>query len=173
MANLAKMLSCRRWPLAAAALLAGCAGPEPIDPRTPAAAAVPAPQEWRETAASIASEIAGILEDRDAELPVTLMPVYSAVPVDLHDILLAEFVLAGVPVSAADDSSTALHCRVSATGTAERPRGAVSVGPDPTAETVILCLLSIEDRYVAAARRILPPPETDRSPEGLVLEIKG
>ncbi|WP_119459516.1 hypothetical protein [Rhodospirillaceae bacterium SYSU D60014] len=160
--------------MAGVALLPGCSSdPDPIDPRTPAAAAVPGPEEWRAVAASIASEIADVLEEREADLPVSLMPVYSAVPVDLYDILLAEFVLAGVPVAAEEDSPTALHCRVSTSGTAERPRGAVSVGPDPTAETVVLCLLAIEDRYVAAARRILQPQERDRSPSGLVLRVSG
>lgn len=172
-------LSVRLRPLAAALVLLGGAcssAPEPIDPRTPAALAAPTPADWRAAAAGIAAEVAAALKDQSDHPPVALRPAEGAAPVDLNDMLLAELVLAGVPVAAEDKSRLSLHCRVSASGVTEPPRGIVTASLDPTAETVLLCLLADRGRYVAAARRILRPDaakQREGEPRGIIVEITG
>lgn len=149
-----------------------------MDPRTPEALAAPTPQEWQAAAAGIAGEIAAALEDRDDDPAVSLDLVESGgADIDLESMLLAELVLAGVPMAVESETARmSLHCRVSPTGTTERPRGVVAAAvEDPTAETTVLCLLTDRGRYVAVARRALPPHpvEPDDAVRGIVLEING
>ena len=154
-------------------LLAACARP-PLDPRTPAEIASPAPDAWREAANDLADSIHAKLGHEEIAGPLQLDAIHGDVPSYFRDLLLAGLVGRGVPVAETPEAPARIACRATTVGQAPRPRGLTHAAAALRAEILVLCLVDRGGTYVAAAQHILPIPPAERPPRrGVVIEVTG
>jgi hypothetical protein len=155
----------------AAVLLASCTS----EPKTVIHATAPAPAGWQAATAGIAKDIAKVVKERSDASPVALLPIEgNGAPAELDDMLLAELVLAGVPMAVESGSSATLRCRVFPPSEPTTVRGVTAADEDVGGEAVLLCLYAEDKQYVAASQQHLKLPVIQQeAPPGAVLEIKG
>jgi hypothetical protein len=155
----------------AAVLLASCTS----EPKTVILGTAPSRAEWRAAATGIAKDIAKVVDERNSASPVSLLPIESSrAPAELHDMLLAELVLDGVPMTVESGSSATLRCRVLPASEPTALLGATPASEDGAGEAVLLCLYAEDNQYIAASRqRLSLPVIQEDAPRGKVLEITG
>jgi hypothetical protein len=149
-------------------VLAACtaqAPPAPA-PRTQPEARPPASDDWSGVARAVAEDLAKAAAGEEAK-PTAVPSVQGAVPDYFRDLLIADLVELGVPVTEAKDAPARVACRVTPVGGPPSPRpslsGSPSPGPRGTApaapvrpgEALVLCFLMRDGAYIAGSRRSL------------------
>jgi hypothetical protein len=155
-------------------VLAACTAQAPPAPaprtqpeaRLPASEArPPASDDWSGVARAVAEDLAKAAAGEEAK-PTAVPSVQGAVPDYFRDLLIADLVELGVPVTEAKDAPARVACRVTSVGgppprpslsgaPSPGPRGTSPAAPARPGEALVLCFLMRDGAYVAGSRRSL------------------
>ena len=157
--------------------LVGCAGghrelPTP-ELRTPQELAMPAADAWGRAATALATDLASGIAARKAEEPASLASIEGSAPAYFRDVLLANLIAHGARMAEPGTAtSLAISCRATPVGVVPVPRGQITGPFALPGEILVLCLLTQNGVYVAAAHQSLSLPSTPPpQPTGVVLGI--
>jgi hypothetical protein len=159
--------------LSVCAALLGCGTDGGLGPRTAAEMAAPSQQDWRALARDLADDIAHGAAERSTSGPAVLS-VDGGAPAYFRDLLLAELLDRGVRIAETGEAPLHIGCRTTSLGVVPTLRGARGSAATSPGEILVLCFLTHEGTYIAAARRSLVVPARPGPPaEGIAIEVTG